>query len=71
MNEADEDEQEEGPSPNQHEQPGEKHNLDYLRQKASEFEQQKLKGIQLTNAGTNDLPILSSHPVTSSTCSLI
>ena len=44
--------------------------LNDLRQKASEYDQQQIKGIQLANAGTGNLRIVNNYPITSTTCTL-
>jgi len=44
------------------------HNLDDIREKTLEYDRQQIKGIQLANAGTNNLKIINNYSVTSSTC---
>ena len=46
------------------------HNLDDLRAKSLEYDRQQIKGIQLANAGANNLKIINNYSVTSSTCVL-
>jgi hypothetical protein len=45
--------------------------LNDLRQKALEYDQQQLKGIQLANAGAGNLRVVNNYPITSSTCTLM
>ncbi|CAF1361471.1 unnamed protein product [Rotaria sordida] len=47
------------------------HNLDDIREKTLEYNRQQVKGIQLANAGANNLKIINSYSVTSSTCIII
>jgi hypothetical protein len=47
------------------------HNLDDIRQKTLEYDRQQLKGIQLANAGSNNLKIINNYPMTSNTCILL
>jgi len=46
----------------------EEHNLDDIREKTLEYDRQQIKGIQLANAGANNLKIINNYSVTSSTC---
>jgi hypothetical protein len=47
------------------------HNLDDIREKTVEYDRQQMKGIQLANAGANNLRITNNYSVTSSTCTLL
>jgi hypothetical protein len=47
------------------------HNLDDIREKTLEYDRQQIKGIQLANAGVNNLRITNNYSVTSSTCTLL
>lgn len=47
------------------------HNLDDIREKALEHDRQQIKGIQLANAGQNNLKIVNNYSVTSNTCTLL
>ena len=49
----------------------ENHSLDGIRAKTEEYDRQQLKGVQLANAGSNNLKIVNSYSVTSSTCALM
>ncbi|CAF3724767.1 unnamed protein product [Rotaria socialis] len=46
-------------------------NLDGIRQKVLEHDQQQIKGIYLANAGANNIKIVNNYSVTSSTCMLM
>lgn len=46
-------------------------NLDDIRQKALEHNQQQIKGIHLANAGANNIKVVNNYSVTSSTCALM
>ncbi|UJR24207.1 hypothetical protein I4U23_027173 [Adineta vaga] len=48
-----------------------KHDLSDIRRKVIEYDQQQLKGVQLANAGSQNLKVLNSHPITSNTCTLL
>ncbi|CAF3243596.1 unnamed protein product [Rotaria sp. Silwood2] len=45
--------------------------LDDIRQKMLEYEQEQLKGVQLANAGKENLKIINSYSVTATTCNLL
>jgi hypothetical protein len=47
------------------------HNFDEIREKALEYDRQQIKGIQLANAGANNVKIINNYSVTSSTCILM
>ncbi|CAF1363565.1 unnamed protein product [Rotaria sp. Silwood1] len=44
--------------------------LNDIRQKTLEFNQNQIKGIQFANAGDRNLKIVNNHAITSSTCSI-
>jgi hypothetical protein len=47
------------------------HNLDDIREKSLEYDRQQIKGIQLANAGANNLRITNNYTVTSTTCTIL
>ena len=47
------------------------HNLDDIRARTVEYDRQQLKGVQLANAGSNNLKIVNNYSVTSNTCALL
>ena len=47
------------------------YDLDDLRAKSLEYDRQQIKGIQLANAGVNNLKITNNYSMTSSTCMLM
>ena len=49
----------------------ENYDLEEIRQKTVEHDQQQLKGIQFANAGSNNLKIVNNHSVTAKTCSVM
>ncbi|CAF3642827.1 unnamed protein product [Rotaria sordida] len=44
------------------------YNLDDIREKTLEYNRQQIKGIQLANAGANNLKVVNNYSVTSNTC---
>ena len=46
-------------------------NLDDIRQKVLQHNQQQIKGIHLANAGANNIKVVNNYSVTSSTCTLM
>ena len=48
-----------------------KHNLDDILEKTVEHDQQQIKGIELANAGANNLKVINNYSVTSQTCMLM
>jgi hypothetical protein len=48
-----------------------KHNLDDIREKILEHDRQQVRGIQLANAGANNLKVINNYSVTSQTCMLM
>ncbi len=61
----------ENPSPAINASIEQEHNLDDIREKTLEYDRQQIKGIQLANAGRNNLKIVNNYSVTSSTCALM
>ncbi|CAF1016415.1 unnamed protein product [Rotaria sordida] len=47
------------------------YDLDTIRQKMFEYDQDQLKGIQMPNEGKENLKIINSYSVTSTTCNLL
>lgn len=45
--------------------------LNDIREKATEYDRQQIKGIQLANAGNGNLRVVNNYAVTSNTCTLI
>ncbi|CAF1171550.1 unnamed protein product, partial [Adineta ricciae] len=46
-------------------------NLDDIRQKTSEYDQNQIKGVQFANAGSANLKVINNHSVTSETCVIV
>jgi hypothetical protein len=47
------------------------YDLDTIRRRIFKYEQEQLKGVQLANAGKENLKIINSYSVTSTTCNLL
>lgn len=55
----------------QQQQTTEKNDLEDIRQKVLEHEQQQLKGVQFANAGNDSLKVINNYSITSTSCNLI